>query len=70
MPHKSSCTGARLRALQADDEDGTVALDHEEFPRPQTTAEQLAGLKPSFDAVADASIVMPTVADRTAATTQ
>ena len=33
--------------------DGTVALDHEEFPRPGTTAESLAGLKPSFEAVAD-----------------
>jgi len=37
-------------------EDGTVALDHEEFPRPSTTAEGLAALKASFDAVADASI--------------
>ena len=37
-------------------EDGTVALDREEFPRPETTAEGLAGLKASFDAVADASI--------------
>ena len=37
-------------------EDGSVALDHEEFPRPQTTAEGLAGLKASFDVVADASI--------------
>ncbi len=33
--------------------DGTLALDHEEFPRPQTTAESLAGLSPSFEAVAD-----------------
>ena len=33
--------------------DGTVALDHEEFPRPQTTAESLAALAPSFPAVAD-----------------
>ncbi len=33
--------------------DGTVALDHEEFPRPQTTAESLAQLSPSFPAVAD-----------------
>ncbi|MGI9596404.1 MAG: acetyl-CoA C-acyltransferase, partial [Acidimicrobiales bacterium] len=33
--------------------DGTVALDHEEFPRPGTTAESLANLKPSFPAVAD-----------------
>jgi acetyl-CoA C-acetyltransferase len=33
--------------------DGTVALDKEEFPRPQTTAEGLAGLKPSFPQIAD-----------------
>jgi acetyl-CoA C-acetyltransferase len=37
-------------------DDGSVALDHEEFPRPQTTAEGLAGLKASFDAIADVSI--------------
>ncbi len=29
--------------------DGTVALDKEEFPRPQTTMESLAGLKTVFD---------------------
>ncbi len=34
-------------------EDGSVALDHEEFPRPETTAEGLASLKPSFDTIAD-----------------
>ncbi len=34
-------------------EDGSLALDHEEFPRPQTTAEGLAALKPSFEAMAD-----------------
>ena len=33
--------------------DGTVALDKEEFPRPQTTAEGLASLKPSFTQIAD-----------------
>jgi acetyl-CoA C-acetyltransferase len=33
--------------------DGTVALDREEFPRPGTTAESLAGLSPSFTAIAD-----------------
>jgi len=33
--------------------DGSLALDHEEFPRPQTTAEGLASLKPAFTAVAD-----------------
>jgi acetyl-CoA C-acetyltransferase len=34
-------------------DDGSVALDHEEFPRPETTAEGLAGLKASFDGIAD-----------------
>ena len=34
-------------------EDGSVALDREEFPRPETTAEGLAGLKASFDGMAD-----------------
>ena len=37
-------------------EDGSVALDHEEFPRPQTTADGLAALKPSFDVIADMSV--------------
>ena len=34
-------------------EDGSLALDKEEYPRPQTTLEALAGLKPAFPAVAD-----------------
>jgi acetyl-CoA C-acetyltransferase len=34
-------------------EDGALALDHEEFPRPQTTLEGLSSLKPSFEAMAD-----------------
>src|SRR5882757_613275 len=33
--------------------DGSMALDREQFPRPQTTAEGLAALKPSFTAIAD-----------------
>ena len=33
--------------------DGTLALDHEELPRPGTTTESLAALLPSFAAVAD-----------------
>lgn len=33
--------------------DGSLALDHEEFPRPGTTAESLAALQPSFAAIAD-----------------
>lgn len=35
------------------DDDGNVLLDREEFPRPQTTLEGLAGLKPSYAAMAD-----------------
>jgi acetyl-CoA C-acetyltransferase len=34
-------------------EDGTLALDREEFPRPQTTLEGLLALKPSFEAMAE-----------------
>ena len=34
-------------------EDGTLALDREEFPRPGTTLESLAKLSPSFAALAD-----------------
>jgi len=33
--------------------DGSLALDREEFPRPQTTVESLSALNPSFPAVAD-----------------
>jgi acetyl-CoA C-acetyltransferase len=33
--------------------DASIALDHEEFPRPGTTAESLSKLKPSFSAIAD-----------------
>jgi acetyl-CoA C-acetyltransferase len=34
-------------------EDGSLALDHEEFPRPQTTIEGLGQLKPAFEAMAE-----------------
>ncbi|KJS34769.1 MAG: acetyl-CoA acetyltransferase [Hyphomonas sp. BRH_c22] len=34
-------------------EDGTLALDHEEFPRPSTTMETLAGLRTVFPAYMD-----------------
>jgi len=37
-------------------EDGSLALDHEEFPRPQTTMEGLSALKPSFAAMANIPI--------------
>jgi len=36
--------------------DGTLALDKEEFPRPGTTAESLAGLKPAFTQLADVDL--------------
>ncbi|GAA0319086.1 acetyl-CoA C-acetyltransferase [Sphingomonas oligophenolica] len=41
------------------DDDGSVILDHEEYPRPDTTIEQLAQLKPAFGMIAD----MPSRAD-------
>ncbi|CAE7404214.1 fadA [Symbiodinium microadriaticum] len=37
-------------------DDGSLALDKEEFPRPQTTAEDLAGLKPSFAPMMDVDL--------------
>jgi acetyl-CoA C-acetyltransferase len=33
--------------------DGSLALDHEEFPRPDTTLESLSQLRPAFEALAD-----------------
>ena len=33
--------------------DGTMLLDHEEYPRPTSTYEKLATLEPSFGAIAD-----------------
>ena len=36
--------------------DGSVALDHEEFPRSETTLESLAGLKTVFDVVRDVPV--------------
>lgn len=35
------------------DDDGKVILDHEEYPRPNTTMEDLAQLKPAFAQIAD-----------------
>jgi len=37
-------------------EDGSLALDHEEFPRPGTTMEGLSALKPSFAGMANVPI--------------
>ncbi len=36
--------------------DGSLALDREEFPRPQTTRDGLAGLKPAFTQMADVDL--------------
>ncbi len=41
------------------DDEGNVILDHEEYPRPETTAEQLAQLKPAFEMFAN----MPSAPD-------
>jgi acetyl-CoA C-acetyltransferase len=35
------------------DDEGKVILDHEQYPRPGTTAADLAGLKPAFAQIAD-----------------
>jgi acetyl-CoA C-acetyltransferase len=37
-------------------DNGTLALDREEYPRPETTLEGLANLKPAFQVVADAAV--------------
>jgi acetyl-CoA C-acetyltransferase len=37
-------------------EDGSLALDREEYPRPNTTMEALSQLKPAFPAIADYAI--------------
>ncbi len=37
-------------------DDGTVALDHDEYPRPQTTREGLAGLAPAFAGLYDVAL--------------
>jgi acetyl-CoA C-acetyltransferase len=38
------------------DDEGGLLLDHEQFPRPQTTAEGLAALQPAFAAVIDRQV--------------
>lgn len=37
-------------------EEGALALDREEYPRPQTSREGLAALKPAFQAIADVPV--------------
>ena len=51
-------TGSVVALVTPFNEDGSVALDHEEFPRPQTTAEGLAGLEASFTKIADMKVTM------------
>lgn len=41
------------------DDDGSIILDHEEYPRPETTLEGLAQLKPAFEMFLD----MPSIKD-------
>ena len=51
---KALAEGAFVRSLvPVYDVDRSLLLDHEEFPRPQTTKEILEQLKPSFAALAD-----------------
>ncbi len=53
-PTRRSREGRFDRALvPVYNDDGTLALDREEFPRPETTLEGLAALKPSFAAMAN-----------------
>ena len=52
-PRRSRRAASTRASIPVLNLDGTVALDHEEFPRPGTTAESLAALPPSFPAVAD-----------------
>lgn len=43
----------RKSMVAVKDEDGSVLLEKDEYPRPDTTAEGLARLKPAFEALAD-----------------
>lgn len=47
---KQAIDGGRFEKslIAVNNVDGSLALDHEEFPRPDTTLESLAALKPSF----------------------
>ncbi len=51
---KAIADGAFSRSvIPVRDRSGLTLLDHDEFPRPGTTPEALAGLKPSFAAIGD-----------------
>ncbi|MCT2400797.1 acetyl-CoA C-acetyltransferase [Novosphingobium mangrovi (ex Huang et al. 2023)] len=42
-----------MSTIVVKDDEGNVILDHEEYPRPETTAESLAQLKPAFEMFLD-----------------
>jgi acetyl-CoA C-acetyltransferase len=50
---KAAIDGGHFRAslVPVHNRDGSIALDHDEYPRPDTTAEGLAALKPAFIAM-------------------
>ncbi|MDT4996053.1 MAG: acetyl-CoA C-acetyltransferase [Pseudonocardiales bacterium] len=51
---KALADGAFARSvIPVVDINGLVVLDHDEFPRPNTTPQSLAGLKPSFAAIGE-----------------
>jgi acetyl-CoA C-acetyltransferase len=51
---KALADGAFSRSvIPVVDINGQIVLDHDEFPRPGTTPESLAGLKPSFEALGE-----------------
>jgi acetyl-CoA C-acetyltransferase len=51
---KAIADGAFQRSvIPVHDHSGLTVLDHDEFPRPGTTLEGLAALKPSFEAIGD-----------------
>ena len=53
-PRKAIDEGRFERSLiTVHNDDGTVALDHDEYPRPQTTREGLSGLAPAFAGLYD-----------------
>jgi acetyl-CoA C-acetyltransferase len=52
---KALADGAFTRSvIPVVDRNGQIVLDHDEFPRPGTTMETLAGLQPSFAVIGDA----------------
>ena len=49
-PRRSPRAASTAASCRSSHDDGTLALDHEEFPRPGTTLDDLAKLAPSFEA--------------------